>query len=270
MKEPLTWDFENARTCVLLHKKPYKTGDRKETFFYDENGGCILDYYRRYNEIKKKEGRIAADSARRKWKSKERNSSWETYYVEKYWEISGIVLHRRDDWMYSLDMSLDSRFGILGDYTLEKIISEHKNIMEVQQPPRHCSADWCGLGKCESLMRLVTKRLGIGKTKTDNPHFYPQDEIRLIANETVNAAWQYFEWWINSYEGYGDNPYCKSSLGVRPTDDVRDVISDRLVDLYYDVEKILNELNRDRERFLELVKGMDDGEPDCWKKGFLF
>ena len=270
LREPIIWDFRQARSCSLIHKMPYKSGTRKHTLWYDENGEFISDIVRKYREIKKTDGVIAADMARKKWTSKDKEVHFESYYVDKFWEVSGIVIGRRDDWMYSLAMVPDKRPFVIGENSLDKIIAAKADTMNVMQPPRHELCDWTGIGVESFFMPLVIRKLGIKCHEIDNPHFYPPDEILLIANETVSASRQYYDWWIEEYPGGIDNPYLKESLAVLPSDDVQDVIGDRLVRMFYDVERDLNELNSSRIKFLELMKDIKVQEPECWKNGFLF
>lgn len=270
LREPIIWDFRYARSCSLIHKRPYKSGTRKHTLWYDENGEFISDIVRKYREIKKTDGVIAADMARKKWTSKDEEVHSESYYVDKFWEVSGIVIGRRDDWMYSLDMVPDRRPFVIGENSLDEIIAAKADTMNVMQPPRHELCDWTGIGVDSFFMPLVIRKLGIKCLEIDNPHFYQPDEILLIANETVSAARQYYDWWIEEYPGGIDNPYLKDSLAVPPSGDVQDVIGDRLVRMFYDVERDLNELNSSRIKFLELMKDIKVQEPACWEKGFLF
>lgn len=267
--DSLIWDFSKARSCSLIHKKPYETRTRNRTKWYDENGVYISDFHKKYMKIKKAEGRTAADIARKKWTSKEDEVQCESYYVDKFWEVSGMVIGRRDNWMCSLDMVPSKRPFIVGLNTLDNIIAAKSGTMNIQQQPRHEMSDWCGIGVVSFCMPLVVRRLGI-KCEIDNPHFYSQHEILLIANETVSMARQYFDWWIGNYPGGPNNPYLKNSLGIRPLDDVYDVISDRLAQMYYDAERDLQDINSNRLKSLELMKDFNYQTPKCWENGFLF
>ena len=91
-KEPFIWYWDSARACILKERKPFQHRRNIIKEWYDaKTNELITDCYRRYSEIKKKDGKYAAEIARKGWVEKERAVEWDEYRYLKIWEVSETV-----------------------------------------------------------------------------------------------------------------------------------------------------------------------------------
>ena len=264
IRPPMMWDWENARACILKERIPFKHCRNTIKEWYDgKTNELITDVYRRYSEIKKKEGKFAADRARKGRVEKEREVEWDEYRSLKLWEVSGTVFGCT--YICSHECPTVAVEFAFNPKELEAAIGDLSDKWAVKIPPRHEYCDFLHMDGLHPMCDIVRHRLGIRKK---DGSLFSEEEIEEIAYEVKNATNQYYLWW-GSDGTYGNDSF-RNSLGLSPTVYIEKAIALRLGRLYIETIEKLRDVNLCRIKFAEMEKEFSDSTKKGIVQGELF
>lgn len=262
IKDPLLWDWENARACILKEKKSFKHCCKQLTELYDKsNGNVIYDPYRIYSEIKKEQGQFAAEQARKCWDTRKKEVEWDEYRSLKLWEISGTVFGCT--YLGEYECPIVSVQVVFPNKTLEEAIGDLRDRWEVKIPTRHEDCDFLHMDSFHPMFDIVRHRLGI---RNIGDSLYSENDIEELSYEVKNATSQYYLWWCR---GSVDSSF-RNSLGLSPTVDIEKALAMRISRLYNETVKNLHDINLNRIKFAEIMQKGFQSDPINIIQGELF
>ena len=263
-KEPFIWYWDSARACILKERKPFQHRRNIIKEWYDaKTNELITDCYRRYSEIKKKDGKYAAEIARKGWVEKERAVEWDEYRYLKIWEVSETVFGC--SYLGGYECPPVACSNTFPYKSIEEAIEKLYEYWEVYKTPRHAMCDFLHIDGFHPMCSIVMHRLGINKSSDS---LYSDYEIDLIAHEVKNATNQYYLWW-GSDGTYGNDSF-RNSLGLSPTVDIEKALSLRLQRLYVETIEKLRQTNLCRIEFAKMKKEFFDSTEKGFVQGELF
>jgi len=264
LMEPLIWDWEGASSCILKEKKPFKHFRNTIKEWLDpKTRELIYDMYKRYSEIKKRDGYLAAERDRKGWEERARTVEWDEYRSMKIWAVSGTVFGCTYLGSYECPPVVCEL--IFPEKSIEDAIDRLSEHWEVYKTPRHAMCDFLHIDGFHPMCSIVMHRLGINKSSDS---LYSDYEIDLIAHEVKNATNQYYLWW-GSDGTYGNDSF-RNSLGLSPTVDIEKALSLRLQRLYVETIEKLRQTNLCRIEFANMKKELSDSTEKGFVQGELF